>query len=978
MPRSRLLHALIAAAVVGTSLVALPQLAVAAPGDTVRLDRLADGTAVGGANEPIVLSGTGRYAAFVSNAATFLPPGQDANGVDDVFLVDRDADQNGVLDEYGTGGGVAVTPVSVTSTGSTGGAQSGIRPAVSDDGRFVAFASQATDLVPTVSGTPGWHVFVRDLVAGTTEQVDVAAPLGGSDAGSAVGRVDIDPSGRFVAFATSAPLVAADTDGGISDVYVRDLATDTTQLVSGGSGTGTDAGASSPSVVFDGSTLTLTVAFLSSATDLVDGITSYPLCARGPIGQPGVQRFTCPQVYVRSLPSGDTTLASVDSLGAPGTGHKSAPDLSAHGTRVAFASEGSLDPADDDGSFDVYLRDVTPGTTTWVSRYTDHSLVLQPYEGGSYDASISADGQRVAFTSGRPDLVPGDTNGVPDVFVWDAATNALQLASVGPGGVQGDSDSAGPSLSGDGRYVGFMSQATNLETAADPNPSGRDVFVHELPPAVTIDAAVYGPDPAAPTATVPAGGAAVDLRDIPIESIPLASVPLASVPLASVDLGSTPLASVPLASVPLASVPLASVPLASVPLASVPLASVSWDDLLANTSLAGVPLQSLTLQDVYDDPTARQRFEALDLSEVDLSATPLASVSFASVALGSTPLASVPIGSSPDPLTDWRALLTQLGYSNLMIGGDTTLMSLDLAGVPLASVPLASVPLASVPLASVPLASVPLASVELSATPLASVPLASVPLASVATLVDCTAVDCTSRHPRRRGRAGRDPVDRDRRRPRRGATGRGDADARRRAARDPPAQRLPVGAAPARRHGRRAVRGDGSALRRRLLGDDERRVGGADDRDGAPAGRVPRHAGPGDAADDRHRQHAGHVLVDPGDRHRGPDRRNAHLRPRRPRHAQHALVLACVQPGAVPPAPDHGDRRHRPRGLHRRDHGGSSRHRRRELRGRQRRPRQRARPRARRAVPVAHRHGRTTSTTTGSRYPRRGRGCRSS
>src|SRR5207253_5013380 len=124
------------------------------------------------------------------------------------------------------------------------------------------------------------------------------------------------------------------------------------------------------------------------------------------------------------------------------------------------------------------------GTTTRVSVASDGSQA----EGPSYDPAVTPDGTSVLFDSGAGNLVPGDTNGAFDVFGHDLQTGETRRVSVGSGGAQADSDSFLPSVSVDGRLVGFASSASNL-VAGDTNGSD-DVFVRDQPGATTTRASV--------------------------------------------------------------------------------------------------------------------------------------------------------------------------------------------------------------------------------------------------------------------------------------------------------------------------------------------------------------------------------------------------------------------------------------------------------------------------------------------------------
>src|SRR5688500_14383059 len=151
------------------------------------------------------------------------------------------------------------------------------------------------------------------------------------------------------------------------------------------------------------------------------------------------------------------------------------PAISADGRYVAFASAGSrLVKGDTNRAEDIFVFDRVERTTEPVSL----SSAGRQARGASFDPAISADGRHVAFASAAPDLVAGDDNGEVDVFVRDRKQGTTVLASVGPHGAPGDGPSVAPSISADGRWVAFESDAGSL-VAGDGNNTG-DVFVHEV------------------------------------------------------------------------------------------------------------------------------------------------------------------------------------------------------------------------------------------------------------------------------------------------------------------------------------------------------------------------------------------------------------------------------------------------------------------------------------------------------------------
>jgi Tol biopolymer transport system component len=382
------------------------------------------------------ISSDGRFVAFYS-AASNLVPG-DTNGYLDVFVHDRASG--------------ATTRVSVDSLGGQGN-EASERPMISADGRFVVFDSGASNLVP--GDTNGfWDVFVHDRASGATTRVSVDS-LGGQGNWWSQGN-SISADGREVAFwSLASNLVPGDTNG-VWDVFVHDRLTSVTTRVSVDSGGGqgnAGSGWGGPSISADGRC----VAFASDASNLVPGDTN-----------------GFPDVFVHDRLSGATTRVSVDSSGGQGNGDSGfPPSISADGRFVAFRSYASnLVPGDTNGTSDVFVHDRRSGATTRVS--------VDSGGGQGNDVSrspaISSDGHYVAFASWASNLVPGDTNGVPDVFVHDRLSGATRRVSVDSGGGQGNALSYDPTISSDGRDVAFWGNASNL-VPGDTN-GVADVFVH--------------------------------------------------------------------------------------------------------------------------------------------------------------------------------------------------------------------------------------------------------------------------------------------------------------------------------------------------------------------------------------------------------------------------------------------------------------------------------------------------------------------
>jgi Tol biopolymer transport system component len=359
--------------------------------------------------------------------------------------------------------------VSVDSAGAQENSSS-YQSDISADGRYVAFMSFASNLV--AGDTNGFYdIFVHDRVTGTTERVSVDS-AGAQGNGQSL-NPSISADGRYVAFHSDAiNLVPGDTNPA-GDIFVHDRVTGATERVSVDSAAAQGNGGSyAPSISADGRY----VAFNSLASNLVPGDTN-----------------GAPDVFVHDRATGKTKRVSVGSAGAQGNDWSYAPSISGDGRYVAFDSSASnLVPGDTNGSDDVFVHDRLTGTTERVS--VDSAGV----EGHSYSdsPSISADGRYVAFNSDAITLVLGDTNGVLDVFVHDRVTGATERVSVDSAGAQGNGGSYAPSISAHGRYVAFLSTASNL-VSGDTN-NNDDVFVH--------DRSTVTPTPTAtPTATAKRG-----------------------------------------------------------------------------------------------------------------------------------------------------------------------------------------------------------------------------------------------------------------------------------------------------------------------------------------------------------------------------------------------------------------------------------------------------------------------------------------
>lgn len=180
-------------------------------------------------------------------------------------------------------------------------------------------------------------------------------------------------------------------------------------------------------------------------------------------------------VFVHDRLNATTVLVSTSAAGVLGNGQSTNSVLSANGRYVAFESSASnLILGDFNGASDIYVKDLITGAISRVSVDAAGSQASSH----SYGASISADGRFVAFASDADNLVPGDFNFITDVFVYDRFAASIQRVSVSSSGVEGDGSSTQAAISGDGSRVAFVSTATNL-VVGDSN-GVHDVFIRSL------------------------------------------------------------------------------------------------------------------------------------------------------------------------------------------------------------------------------------------------------------------------------------------------------------------------------------------------------------------------------------------------------------------------------------------------------------------------------------------------------------------
>ncbi len=407
---------------------------------------------------PLSVSADGRFVAFNSVATNLLGPGGDTNAVADVFVHDRQT--------------AATERVSVGPGGLQANNQSSA-PAISADGRFVAFDSVATNL-PGASANGG-NVYVHDRQTGTTACVSVGP--GGLQANAASSLPAISADGRFVTFSSIATnlLGPSDDTNGAYDGYVYDRQTGITERVTiGPGGLQADGGSFPTAISADGRF----VAFESSATNLL-----------GPGGDTNART----DVFVHDRQTAATERVSVGPAGLQANQGAAATGMSADGRFVAFQSSATnlIGPGNDtNANQDVFVHDRHTGITERVS-VGPGGLQANGYSGWS---AISEDGRFVAFYSDATNLLgPGGSTNGEDVYVHDRQTRTTERVSVGPNGVQADGSSSFLSISADGRFVAFYSESTNLLGPGGDTNGVADVYVRGVDPTdpLSIDASLF-------------------------------------------------------------------------------------------------------------------------------------------------------------------------------------------------------------------------------------------------------------------------------------------------------------------------------------------------------------------------------------------------------------------------------------------------------------------------------------------------------
>ncbi|HEX8492187.1 MAG TPA: hypothetical protein VF658_05045 [Pyrinomonadaceae bacterium] len=360
--------------------------------------------------------------------------------------------------------------VSINAAGTASTGSSGFA-LISDNGRYVAFTSYAKDIVTNDKNSSG-DVFMRDLQTNTTKLVSINAAGTSSGALGSSELIDMSPDGRFVSFASSAQDLTQYPDGNYfgADIYVRDMLNNTTSLITinAAKTASGNVGSYGGSISGDGRY----VVFTSGASDLV----------------PNGSRAR--DIYLRDRQAGTTTRLSNNIAGTTGGNADSGGAIIDRGGRIVVFATLATDLTslpDGNGISDIYIYDLRTKTrrliTVNVTNNATGSGLYYGFYNHGVQFSISDDALSVAFMSQSNDLVWNDTNSsAGDIFLYDVATLAKSLVSVNLTGTSGPSGgSSHPSISANGRYVAFDSMANDLVNVADePNGATTDVFVRDI------------------------------------------------------------------------------------------------------------------------------------------------------------------------------------------------------------------------------------------------------------------------------------------------------------------------------------------------------------------------------------------------------------------------------------------------------------------------------------------------------------------
>ena len=353
--------------------------------------------------------------------------------------------------------------VSEDSSGNVANNTSSAPPAISGDGRYVAFDSRATNLVSgDTNGLP--DVFVRDTTNDATTRISVSSSGTQSDGVSTDPRISYD--GRYVVFDSGADNLVSGVNNGYSHIYIHDTQAGTTSVVDTSStGLVANSDSQSPDVSADGRY----VVFMSWASNLVSGIN--PSTAGGQ------------QIFIKDMKTGSIQALSINSSNAAGNSTSYLPRIDCGGSVVVFESEASNLVSGQTNSEDIFIDQLgwSGNLLTDITLSANHSS--GDYDGTNGNPSISCNGNYVAYSSSATNIVSGVSNSADNVYEYNRLTQANTLVSVSTSGAQATTSSTNVSanMSDDGRYVVFQSDASNLDSLTGNHGSqGPNAYLRDI------------------------------------------------------------------------------------------------------------------------------------------------------------------------------------------------------------------------------------------------------------------------------------------------------------------------------------------------------------------------------------------------------------------------------------------------------------------------------------------------------------------
>lgn len=367
------------------------------------------------------------------------------------------------------------------------------RAGISSDGRYIAFTSKATNLVPNDLNNAA-DVFYRDNLMKTT--VCVSVTVAGTPASGTSGNPSLSNDGKYVCFTSFAPDVTSDSpDVGTQrkHVYVRNMQTGVTKLVNRSSGQfGLKANQDCSNAVISGDGRYVVFDTIANNLDGADP---------GGVDNDGFsdiyrREWNDPALLFPTILISKSSLALTD---AKGTNDSTNPSISEDGNFIAFVSaatnlvpDASVFGPDNAATLDVFRRDVLNNATVRVSVADPSSATFPHPDGPSFVPAISSNGRFVVFMSNAANLVPEDDGSTNDIFIRDMDASSTVIVSVHTSGAQAGNGCNFPQISGDGNLVAWQSPSPSLING-DAN-GVEDIFIRNKTSKTTdrVSVATYG------------------------------------------------------------------------------------------------------------------------------------------------------------------------------------------------------------------------------------------------------------------------------------------------------------------------------------------------------------------------------------------------------------------------------------------------------------------------------------------------------